>query len=114
MNIFELTKSQKKIARQIINKGLEKEFQTGLQMIRNTLDEWNDNKIPNGDAWRRIYKELTDYDKQISRRYDNKTGSEYIYIIAAQLGDGVIGMQDIEAFDEEIKGAILFLGGVER
>ncbi|MBM3437043.1 MAG: hypothetical protein FJY07_12600 [Bacteroidetes bacterium] len=114
MNIFELTKSQKKIARQIINKGLEKEFQTGLLMIRRTLNAWSDNKISNGDAWRRIYKESTDYDKHISRRYDDMTGSKYIYVIAAQLADGVIGKQDIEAFDGEIRSAILLLSGVEK
>ncbi|MCK4678112.1 MAG: hypothetical protein KAT48_08285 [Bacteroidales bacterium] len=50
MNALELTKSQKKIARQIIETGLQREFEAGIKKLDNILTEWKrkelDNRMP--------------------------------------------------------------------
>ena len=64
-------------------------------------------------AYHLLYKTITKFDKHMARRYDGMTGSRYLFIVAAQLADGVISMNDLKDFSGEAQQAILLLSGKE-
>ena len=97
----DLTKSEKKIARQIIEKGLMKEYQNGIEKMETLVNDWRQGKRDNRDTYMELYKALTSQDKHIARRYNRITGSAYLFVIAGQLADKVITVKDLEGLREE-------------
>jgi len=97
----DLTKSEKKIARQIIEKGLLKEYQNAIESMESIVSEWRQGKRDNRDAYMELYKSLTTHDKHIARRYNRITGSTYLLVIAGQLADKVITINDLEGLRPE-------------
>lgn len=108
---YNLSKGQKKVARQIIEKGLQLEFKQGLTEAEEVLLQWRSGDIDNRDGWITLYKAITNHDKHIARRYDYITGSKYLFVIAGQLADDVITLQDLDEFTEENRKKILSLSG---
>ena len=112
MNRLELTKPEKKIARQIIEKGLQKEYVDGILKLDNIISRWKVNQLNNRDAWMELYESLTKQDKHISGRYDYLSGSKYLHVIAAQLADRIIDQDDLLSFNDQlIINSILLLSG---
>ncbi len=106
---MDLSKKDKKFARQIIEKGLQKEFANGLNSFDSILIDWKKQKKDNRDSYHLLYKTLTDFDKHIARRYDRMTGSNYLLIIAGQLSDSVIAEDDILELSEDARN---FINGI--
>ncbi len=109
--IYELSKPQKKIARSIIEKGLMKDYEKGLKKVEAILLRWIAGKIDNREAYMAVYDQVSKYDRRIARRYDNMKGSTYLRIIAEQLADGLITIEDIAELEEKYISAVLFLSG---
>jgi hypothetical protein len=103
---MELSKSDKKAARIIIEKGIMKEFANGLGEFSNILKDWEDKKSDNRETYHTLYGSIKNFDKHIARLYDNMTGSKYLFIIIAQLRNGVIDDSDLADLSEEIRGKI--------
>jgi hypothetical protein len=103
---FELSKSQKKIARQIIEMGLQREYENGIAKIDDVIEIWKSGKLDNKNAYLEMYRKLIQHDKHIARRYNGMTGSKYLLIIIGQLADEVIAFDEIEEFDDEVKEVI--------
>ncbi len=112
MGAFELSKSEKKLARQIIDKGLQIEYANGIKKQNAIIEKWKQGKIEDKDAYMKLYKSLTNHDKHIGRRYDNMKGSTYLFIIAGQLADRIISIEEIDVFNEEIKSRLITLSGI--
>jgi hypothetical protein len=109
---MELTKKERKIAREIIEIGLMKEFSNGLLDADMVLNDWKNNSMNNRDAYHLLYQKIKNFDKHIARRYDGMTGSKYLYIIVAQLADGIISENELEDFPDAIKQKIKFFADV--
>ncbi|MFZ4708063.1 MAG: hypothetical protein ACOYMF_18820 [Bacteroidales bacterium] len=103
---MELSKQDKKTAREIIEAGLQKEFAKGLFDADTILTKWKNKSTDNSDAYHSLYRHITGFDKHIVRRYDNMKGSTYLFIIAAQLRDELISEDDLTEFSEEARQAI--------
>ncbi|MFM9839437.1 MAG: hypothetical protein ACKVOQ_14305 [Cyclobacteriaceae bacterium] len=110
---MDLSKKDKKIARQIIEKGLQQEFANGLNSFDSILNHWKEQKKDNRDSYHLLYKSLTDFDKHIARRYDRMTGSSYLFIIAGQLSDSVITEHDIMELSQEAQNFINGIGSMQ-
>ena len=100
---YELPKSQKKIARQIIEKGLQREYQNGIEKVDAVIEKWKNGKLDNQKAYISIYKKLIAHDKHIGRRYNNMSGSNYLMIISGQVADGVISLEELSELDEQAR-----------
>ena len=109
---MELSKKDKKTAREIIELGLQKEFAKGLFDADSILTEWKNKAIDNREAYHSLYKQITGFDKHIARRYDNMTGSKYLFVIAAQLVDGIISENDLDEFSPEVKQAVIRIASI--
>jgi len=114
MNGLNLSKSQKKIARQIIEKGLQKEFKAGIIKLDKIISNWKKGHLNNRDAYHKIYDKLINHDKHIGRRYDGMTGSKYLYIIADQMADKVISIEEIDEFDDIVKQRLMLFSGLSN
>ena len=108
------TKSQKKIAQIIIEKGLQKEFADGIVKLENTISKWKAKTFSNREAWYELYEKLTKHDKHIARRYDSMSGSRYLDTIARQLAEGAVKVDDLEDFNEDVREKIFFLSGIDN
>ncbi|HEY8658593.1 MAG TPA: hypothetical protein VIL78_06125 [Hanamia sp.] len=103
---MELSKREKKLTREIIEAGLQKEFTKALLDADKILNDWKIKGLDNRNAYHNLYKHIIDFDKHIARRYDGMTGSRYLLVIIAQLQDGLISESDLENFSEEVKNII--------
>ncbi len=97
----ELTKREKKIARFLIDKGLDIEFRTALEQAAEILAEWQKDGMDNITAYQKLFKKLRERDKAIARRYDDQRGSTYLLIVAQIYADGQITEEDIKDFSED-------------
>jgi hypothetical protein len=105
--MIELSKKDKKAARQIIETGLLREFQQSIQDIEEIMLRWQKDKTDSRKTYMDLYKTLTTHDKHISMRYDYMTGSKYVPIIIAQLVDGIIGPDDLQLLNETTQQYII-------
>lgn len=103
---YELPKSQKKVAREIIEKGLQREYQNGIEKVDAVIEKWKSGKLDNREAYLSMYKKLTSHDKHLARRYDNMSGSKYLMIISGQVADGVVSFDEIGKLNDQAKQVI--------
>ena len=99
----QLSKREKKIAREIIEKGVQAEFKAGLEKAKQVISEWEKGEIDNRDGYHKLFKVIKDHDKIIQRRYDDMTGSRYLMTVAAILFDKQISEEEINDFSDEAK-----------
>ena len=104
---FDLTKSEKKLARQIIEKGIQQDYVNGIVNVKEIIDGWNKDSSDHREVYHALYKTLTSHDKNIARKYDHLTGSKYILIIMTQLAEGLISKEDLEGFPDDLKERII-------
>ena len=105
---YELTKSQKKIARIIMDKGLENHYMKSLKDAQFIISDWSKGKFnDNREAYMKLYSRVIKNDKHIGHIYNDKGGSRWVEIIALQLADGVITFEDLRDFEYEVRNTIL-------
>lgn len=103
---MELSKREKKIARELIEKGLREELKRGMSSFDAILQQW---KAESGDVkeyYYQIFGAVKDFDKQIAWRYDGLRGSRYIDTIAGQIIDKLYDQSELDGFSQEIKEVI--------
>jgi hypothetical protein len=103
----ELTKHEKKIALELIEKGLLEEFKRGMLSFDAILQQWKSEDGDIKESYYKIFSAVEDFDKQIARRYDGMRGSDYDMVIVGQLMDELYNISEIDEFSPEPKNAIL-------
>jgi hypothetical protein len=101
--MIELSKPDRRAAREIIEKGLQQEFSKGLEMAYQILSDWKAGKKNNRDTYQALYGHIQDYDKHIARRYDNMKGSTYLFIIAGQIIDEAVDESEIQKLSSDAR-----------
>lgn len=104
---IQLSKTQKKIARGIIEKGLQREYVAGIEHLEKIIGKWRRNRANDRDTWFELYNEVTSHDKNIARRYDDISGSKYLLVIMNQLINEVIREEDLADLDEDLRERLL-------
>jgi hypothetical protein len=100
---MELSKKDKKVARQIIDKGLQREFENGLKTADIVLQNWKNKDMECKETYYQLYKQITSFDKHIAQRYDGLKGSTYLLTIISQMLDNLIREEDIVDFSDEVQ-----------
>ncbi|OPZ99920.1 MAG: hypothetical protein BWY70_00851 [Bacteroidetes bacterium ADurb.Bin408] len=111
---MELSKKDKKTAREIINKGLQIEYCTGLLEFDGILQHWKSNSLSDRDAYMQLYDSVIKFDKHITRRYNDLRGSNYLMIVASLLIDSIITEADLENFSDDAKQAVLRWASLDK
>jgi hypothetical protein len=99
--MIELSKPDRRAAREIIEMGLQKEYANGLDRSFQILSDWKAGKKGNRDAYQELYGHIQDFDKHIAGRYDNMKGSTYLFIIAGQIFDGITEESELQKLSPE-------------
>jgi hypothetical protein len=110
---YDLTKSQKKIARRVMDKGIENHYIRGLTDTENILKKWRKSELSITDAYMQLYKSVQRIDKHIGSVYNDKGGSRWVEIMAIQLADGVISLDDLADFEDDVREIIIRFSGIE-
>ena len=108
---YELSKSQKKLARKVMDKGLDNHYHRGLSDVKTIIQKWENAKLDNHDAYMKLYQTVKKNDTNIARIYNDKGGSRWVEVMVSQLLDGVITVEDLAEFDEEVRNTILSWSG---
>lgn len=107
---YELSKSQKKIARTVMDKGLENHYHKGLKEAESIILNWQNGAFNNQkEAYMELYKCIEKNDKHIAWLYNDKGGSRWVEVMVGQLADGVISISDLKDFQSEVREAIISL-----
>ena len=99
--MIELTKPQKKIARKLINLGLQRECTKFMQSTKDFMDK-NAPAEDAHDTYLKLYDKVYQFDKHIARRYDGMSGGRYYITVYCLYCDGVLTDEDIREFDDEL------------
>lgn len=103
---YELTKREKKIARELIEKGTQAEFKAALEKAKQVITEWENGALDNRDGYHKLFRTIKEHDKRIAKRYDGLSGSDYLITVAVILFDEQITEDDIKDLSDEAKQTI--------
>ena len=110
---YDLTKLQKKIAPRVMDKGIEIHYMRGLTSAENIIKKWRKSELEVKDAYMQLYKNVQRIDKHIGSVYNDKGGSRWVEIMAIQLADGVISLDDLADFEDDVREIIIRFSGIE-
>lgn len=105
---YELSKSQKKIARAVMDKGLNTHYRKALSEIELIIKKWKEGNFTNNrETYMLLFQRVKENDRNIGQIYDDKGGSRWVEVMADQLAVGVISVEDLKDFDDEVRNAII-------
>lgn len=103
---MELTKNQKKEARELIRIALERECNRFLSETDSFMQETREAVNPH-ERYLELYGKVKKFDKYLARRYDGLTGSAYFPTLAGLCSDGVLTAEDMESLDDGLRNKLL-------
>jgi hypothetical protein len=106
---MEISKQDKKALRQIIEIGLQREYANSIENTEKIIKKWNKDSLDHKETYMQLYHQVVNFDKKIGKRYNNMSGSNYHFIVAAQLADHLISEKELENLSENVKQAILLI-----
>ena len=76
--LSELSKKDKAVLRQLIDKGVQAEFENALNEAASIIQQWQQNTSSNKEAYHALFTSLQQNNDFIALRYDGITGSRYV------------------------------------
>jgi hypothetical protein len=104
--MYDLTKKEKKIARDIFSVSIEKEFDAALQNSEAIIVRWKSDNAKGREIFHETRSYLNNFLKHLQRRYDDLRSSDYLMTLAGILKDGFITEEDLKDFSDEAKEII--------
>jgi len=110
--MVDLTKSEKKIARRMIDKALNQDYINGMEKIKKLIHKWEEDSSEPQKSYLALFQALKSHDKALGRKFDGLTGSHYFTCIVNCFTDGLLHEEDLDQFPDELKEKInIFLKG---
>jgi hypothetical protein len=106
---MEITKEDKKALRQIIEIGLQREYEHAILGAEKIINMWNPKSNENKEIYMELFRHIENCDKKIARRYNHMSGSNYHFIVADQLTDHIVSENELESLSEKVKDEIFFI-----
>jgi hypothetical protein len=104
---YEFSKPEKKIVRQVIETGLQRDFEACILDIDQIIQQWKSKKLDNREAYHKIFGKVKSNDKYIARMYDDLRGSKYMMILQWLLANKTISEADLGGFSETTRNTII-------
>lgn len=102
MDIFNLTKPQKKVCRELIEMALQRECQQFVDSLPKAIAKAETEDKSAHETYLEIYKKVMNFDKKIARTYDNVTGAKYFMTVFTLYNRKVLKDKDLEIADDEM------------
>jgi hypothetical protein len=106
---MELSKSDKKIARILIDKGILKEIEACNESVLTILTNWKNDKKEAKETYGEVYDIVKKNDKYIASNYDGISGIHYFDTVLNIYCKELISEEDIEAFSKIVKERLITL-----
>ena len=105
--MIELTKSQKKISRELVEVGLQRECQSFKKEIEQftSSSEWKTGNPQ--ELYYKLYDIVITFDKHIARRYNGLSGSRYFNAVLDLFYNDILIPEDIARFDIEVQNKLV-------
>jgi len=87
---YEFPKSEKKIARKVIETGLQRYYESSILDLEKIILKWKSKDLTNKEAYHELYRTVKQNDKYIARMNDDLRGSTYMLVIQGLLANKVI------------------------
>lgn len=100
---MELSKSDKKIARILMDKGILKEIERCNTSVLAILTDWKNDKKETRETYGEVYEIVRKNDKYIASNYDGISGIQYFDTVLNMYGKGLISEEDIIPFSDTVK-----------
>ncbi len=104
--MYELTKKEKKRARELFAISIEKEFEAALKNSEIIIAKWKNNTSTSREIFHETHTYLDNFLKHLQRRYDELRPSNYLLSLAGVLKDGYITQDELSEFSDESKEII--------
>ena len=104
---YEFSKPEKKIVRQVIETGLQRDFESSILDIDQIIQRWKSKKLDNREAYHEIFGTVKKNDKYIGRMYNDLRGSTYMMVLQGLLANKTITEADLSGFSETTRNTIL-------
>jgi hypothetical protein len=104
---YEFSKAEKKIVRQVIETGLQRDFESSILDIDQIIQQWKSKKLSNQEAYHEIFGKVKKNDKYIARMYDDLRGSTHMMILQGLITNNTISEADLSGFSEKTREEIL-------
>ena len=99
----ELSKSQKKIARILIDRALQRECAEFLDSVETFMQHRERNEEDSHEFYLALYEKVYKFDKNLCWRYDRLGGSRYLMAVIGLYRDEILTDEDISLFNEDIQ-----------
>ncbi len=104
---YEFSKPEKRIVRQVIETGLQRDFESSILDIDQIIQLWKSKMLSNQEAYQKIYGTVKNNDKYIARMYSDLRGSTYMRVLRGLLANKTITEADLGGFSETTRNTIL-------
>ena len=104
---YDFTKPEKKIVRQVIETGLQRDFESCILDIDQIIQRWKSKKLDNREAYHEIFGKMKKNDNYIARMYNDLRGSTYMMVLQGLLANKTITEADLSGFSETTRNTIL-------
>ena len=103
-----LSKSQKKVARTLIDLALERECAKLIRKVSKlTSKPLDDVEKPNHARYIELFNAIDSFDRRLQNRYDGITGGHYFETISYLYAEGSLKEDDLEICDDEMKNEVI-------
>jgi hypothetical protein len=99
----DLSKQEKKTVRELIERGLNRDYLDGIISTRKICDTYIEGKSDPREYYHKLFSVLHSKDKEIARRYDGIKGSQYLMRLGTLFCEGVLTHDDLQDIDENLK-----------
>ena len=103
---MELTKSQKKKVRALIELGLKRDYIDGIKRVKDLVNSFKDYESNPKEYYHKLYRTVSEKDEDIARRYDDLRGSQYFVRLIILLREGVLSVEELQDLDVELRQKI--------
>ena len=100
---MDLSKSDKKTARILMDKGILKEKEICNTSVLKILEDWKSGNIETRETYGKVYETVRKNDKYIGSHYDGISGSNYFVTVLNLYFKGLLSEEEINLFSETVR-----------
>ena len=104
---MELSKSDKKNARILMDKGILKEIEICNASVLAILTDWKNDKNETRETYGKVYEIVKKNDKYIASNYDGISGIQYFDTVLNLYCKGLVTEEDLKPFSETIRERLI-------
>src|SRR6185312_412346 len=101
--MYELTKKEKKRAREIFSISIEREFETALQNSEKIIVKEKNNIATSREIFHETRTYLNNFLKHLELRYDDLRSHDYLITLSEILKEGYVKEEELQDFSDEAK-----------